>query len=290
MHKFLRSIGFTDLKKKDMDLLLQQIAERPEVMKVTTDSEGNEFAELTCEYGPGYGIMVRGIYDEGDNFQPEYYFPYLEATKVSTEEYIEIEKHADRESYAGVCDELHLGVTMVFYLQNVADFLAEKRLFKSKNTRRGAKLAALSTEGKIILPIVERDRNKHADDAKRTEHNKLIAQAREGNEEAIESLTMEDMDTYSILSQRIHNEDVLSIVSSTFMPYGIESDQYSIIGDILNVKRTENTLSNEIVYILSVVCNDIQFDVCINENDLMGEPKIGRRFKGNIWLQGSTLS
>ena len=38
-------------------------------------------------------------------------------------------------------------------------------------------------------------------------------------------------------------------------------------------------------YILQY-CNDMQFDVCINKNDMLGEPKIGRRFKGIIWLQG----
>ena len=45
---------------------------------------------------------------------------------------------------------------------------------------------------------------------------------------AIENLTLEDIDTYSMLSRRIANEDILSIVDSYFMPYGIESDQYSI--------------------------------------------------------------
>jgi hypothetical protein len=33
-------------------------------------------------------------------------------------------------------------------------------------------------------------------------------------------------------------------------------------------------------------CNDLNFDICINEKDLMGSPEIGRRFKGTIWLQG----
>lgn len=37
---------------------------------------------------------------------------------------------------------------------------------------------------------------------------------------------------------------------------------------------------------MTINCNDLIFDVCINEEDLMGEPKVGRRFKGNIWLQG----
>ena len=29
------------------------------------------------------------------------------------------------------------------------------------------------------------------------------------------------------------------------------------------------------------------FDVCINSEDLMGEPAVGRRFKGVIWMQGN---
>ena len=46
MHKFLRAIGFSDITKKDLDILIEEIKERPELMKVTTDSEGNEFGEF----------------------------------------------------------------------------------------------------------------------------------------------------------------------------------------------------------------------------------------------------
>ena len=35
--------------------------------------------------------------------------------------------------------------------------------------------------------------------------------------------------------------------------------------------------------------NDMNMDVCINEQDLVGEPAEGRRFKGSIWLQGAVL-
>ena len=34
----------------------------------------------------------------------------------------------------------------------------------------------------------------------------------------MESLTMEDMDTYSMISQRIVTDDILTIVDSYFMP------------------------------------------------------------------------
>ena len=42
MHKFLRAIGFSDITKKDLEILIEGIKEKPEIMKVTTDSEGNE--------------------------------------------------------------------------------------------------------------------------------------------------------------------------------------------------------------------------------------------------------
>ena len=85
-------------------------------------------------------------------------------------------------------------------------------------------------------------------DQRYTERNKLIAQAREGDEEAIENLTIEDMDMYSLLSKRIAKEDILSIVTSYFMPYGIESDEYSILGDILDCTKEKNSLTNEEMY------------------------------------------
>ena len=114
-----------------------------------------------------------------------------------------------------------------------------------------------------------------------------MAQAREGSEEAIESLTLEDMDTYSMLSKRIVREDVFSIVHSSFMPYGIESDQYSILAEIKEVEEIINPLTEEMIYAMEVECNGLEFRVVINKNDLLGEPAVGRRFKGSIWMQGT---
>mgnify|MGYP002237939033 CR=1 FL=1 len=80
---------------------------------------------------------------------------------------------------------------------------------------------------------------------KMTGTNQLIAQAREGDEDAIESLTLEDMDTYALLSQRVMKEDIFSIVKSTFMPFGIESDQYTVLGEIIDCVTMENKLTHE---------------------------------------------
>lgn len=287
MHKFLKSIGFSSIDKKELKNIIDEIIEHPEIMKITKDSEENEFAELSRTYGNNIGITVRGSYDEEDMFHVDYYFPYVLGEEVSTQEQIDIEKHAEKESYAGVCDEMRLGITLIFYLQNVADFLSEHRRNIHVKNLYGAMLSGLSVEGKVILPIYQKVTEKQTANYKREKRNRLIAEAREGNEEAIENLTLEDMDIYSMISKRIKKEDVLSIVNSSFMPYGIESDHYSVLGDILEVEKIKNSYTNEKIYSMKIQCNDIIFNIVINENDLLGEPAIGRRFKGSIWMQGT---
>ena len=153
--------------------------------------------------------------------------------------------------------------------------------------KSGVILSALSTEGKILFPICKDEKKHEQLEKQRMERNSLIAAARSGDEDAIENLTLEDIDTYSLLSRRITREDILSIVENYFMPYGIESDQYSILGEIMDCKLLQNEYTGENVYALELMCNDIPFSVCINQKDLLGEPAIGRRFKGTIWLQGS---
>ena len=287
MHKFLRAVGFSKIRKRDLELITEEIIKHPELMKVTKDTEGNEFAEFSKSFGENIGIIVRGNYDENEEFHMEYYFPYAIGTDISTYEQVDIEKHAEKESFAGVCDEMRVGVTLIFYLQNVAGFLSEHRKNIHVKNLYGAILSALSVEGKILLPIEQKNAERTQANHKKEKRSQLLAEAREGNEEAIESLTMEDMDTYTSLSKRITKEDVFSIVSSSFMPYGIECDQYSIVAEILELDEIKNSLTNEKIYFMKVDCNDIIFNVTINQNDLLGEPAVGRRFKGNIWMQGT---
>lgn len=287
MHKFLRSIGFSEIRKNDLKIILEEVIERPTSVKMTKDSEGNEFAEFTKEFADGMGIIVRGSYDEEDVFEMSYYVPYVLGSEVTTGEQIDMEKHAEKESYAGVCDDVRLGVTLIFYIQNVADFLSEHRSNIYTKNIRGASLSALSVEGKILLPLQQKKAARQYHTNKNEKRNQLIAQAREGNEEAIEHLTLADMDTYSTISRRVTKEDILSIVDSCFMPYGIESDQYSVLGTITEVNEVCNLFTQEKIYRMRISCNDMEFDLTINEKDLLGEPVIGRRFKGNVWMQGT---
>ena len=84
----------------------------------------------------------------------------------------------------------------------------------------------------------------------------------------------------------MHSEDIFTIVDSSFMPSGFECDCYSIIGNIVESRMYNNDYTGEDIYVMTLECNDIVFDLCINAKDVIGEPTEGRRFKGRIWLQG----
>ncbi|MDD6037234.1 MAG: DUF3881 family protein [bacterium] len=290
MHSFLRAVGFSEITK-DVDLLpyIKMTIRTPDLRSVYEDKEGNHFVELKKEFGYRIGLAVCGSYQKNDVFHMEYFYPYFIGNQISTQESIEIERHADKNSYAGICDDSRLGITLIYYLQNIGDFMRGSAYSTNKSCCATTMLSALSTNGKIILPIVQTKEVKQSHENRLKNRTNLISAAREGDEEAIESLTMEDIDVYSMLSRRVGQEDLLSIVDTSMMPYGIESDQYAVIGEIQNVERSKNMITGEDVYVLAVNSKDILYDICINEKDLMGEPKVGRRFKGTIWMQGRVV-
>ena len=285
MHSFLRSVGFSEITK-DTEIypFLQMTIDAPDMRSSYEKPDGEIFVELKKEFGYRTGLAVCGSYLE-DRFQVEYFYPYFRGSYESTQEEIEIERHADKNSYAAICDDMRMGITLIYYLQNISEF------FKHTNGQLVSKtgtsvLSALSTEGKIILPLEQYDESRKKHIRRLQKRSNLISAAKDGDEEAIENLTVEDMDIYSMLSRRVTTEDLLTIVESSIMPYGVESDQYAVIGEILDMSHSKNMVTGENMVIMTVNSKDMIYDICINEKDLLGEPQIGRRFKGKIWMQG----
>lgn len=297
MHRYLRAIGFSGIKKREelralidevvrIGLSENRIEDYLSTRDITVDEEDRTYAELSLDFVHGAGICIRGEFDEDGRFLYEYYFPYVRGENVSSTEDVTVERHAEKESFAGVCDDVKVGVTLIFYLQNIIPYKRLRALKQLPIQGTSLILSALCVDGTIMMPI-----NKNESDKKRikkaaSERNQLIAQARMGDEDAIESLTLDDMDTYTIISRKIHKTDVFSLVDTYFMPYGVECDQYSILGEIVDFHTDKNRISGEDVIFMTVECNELMLKICINREDLYGEAAVGRRFKGIIWLQG----
>ena len=287
MHKYMRAIGFSKLiARREQQELIAEVIESANHCSYTSGSDETMLAEYCEDFAENMGIAVCGTYDEEDRFTFDYFYPYLRGRDVSSYEDVSVERHAEKESYAGICDDIKVGVSLIFYLQNIIPYVKAQnmQLLPIKGTT--LTLSGLSIKGNIILPIVKNEREVQKVKKASINRNQLIAAARQGDEDAIESLTLEDMDTYTSISRKILKEDVFSLVDTYFMPYGVECDQYSILGEILDYTITTNKITGEKIYLMKVSCNDLQFDICINSLDLYGEPEVGRRFKGVIWMQG----
>lgn len=287
MHKFLRAVGFSQYtEKKQVQKLIRDIIIHADERSYTTVGKKTLVAEFDRNFAEDIGIAVCGEFDEDDTYSFDYYLPYLRSDLVSTAEDISIERHAAKESYAGICDDPKVGVSLIFYLQNMISYLKLQGEGKIPAKGTSLNLSALSCQGTIMMPIqkTEWQKKKIAKDA--VQRNRLIQAARGGDEEAMESLTLEDMDTYTSISRKIQKTDIFSLVDTYFMPYGVECDQYSVLGEITDMKLVTNGLTGEKVHILTLCCNDLNLKVAINSIDLLGEPAVGRRFKGSVWLQG----
>ena len=287
MHDYLRSIGFSQIRAKTQeDELLQDVLLEPTHRDLVRISEDVTLAEFRKEYGPYFGIALRGEFDRNNQFRVQHYIPYLTGSGVTLHETVEIEKHSNMDAYAGICEDIRIGTTLIFHLQNVIPFIkthvGPERPFPQKDVT----LTGLAREGTVLLPVQKTELQVQAVREQSAQRRRLIAAAREGDEDAIESLTLEDIDLYTALSNRIRHEDILSIVDTTFMPSGIESDEYYVIGEIEHVSSAQNRLTGETVYQMRICARDMSLDICVRADDLYGEPKKGRRFKGEICLQG----
>lgn len=288
MHAYLRAVGFKQIiSKKRLKELLYEVIENPDDQKlISLGGLGGNVVELKKSFADSMGLLVHGYYEDDGSFQLEYYVPYLEGNPQPVEDDITITRHVSRESFAGVCEDMRIGATLIYYLENGMDYLDKAINQKLSYYHGKVYLSGLSTTGTILLPVSKNEQQRERGRIASLNRKKLISDARRGDETAIENLTVEDLNTYTSISRRIHKEDVFTIVDSSFMPYGVECDQYSIIGEILDVRSCVNHYSGEKVYTLLLDCNDLQMSVGINADDLTGEPETGRRFKGAVWLQG----
>lgn len=264
-----------------LDELEKSAVERRRI-QIEPDSN---LCEIRVEVAPGMGIVMAGETDEDGIFRREYYYPYLMADDVSSEVECSIQRHAEKETFAGLLDEARVGISLIFYLDNGFEYM-ERRMDQASLKVKSVKLTGLSEEGKILLPLHKTRKQIEKAQVAAKDRSSLLEAARNGDEDAMETLTIEDIDMYSQISRRVMKEDIYSIVDSSFMPSGIECDHYMVIGEIVGVKEKINRISEEMVYDLTLNCNDMVFHVGISKRNLLGEPVVGRRFKGQIWMQG----
>ena len=287
MHQYLDAIGFHNVKtKKQLYEILTQVETSFTQHELISQEEGIDFCEYKKEYAPGIGISACGDIDLDECFKRQYYFPYFIGTGVTSYADVTMEKRIDRDAYVGICEDIKIAISLIFHLQNMAEYMKERQMSKTTVKYSSVTLAGLCKKGTVLLPVQKDAMQQRQQQEEVQNRMMLLSAAKRGDPEAIESLTLDDIDTYSKVSRRLVTEDIFSIVDTYIMPYGVECDSYSILGTIQEFHAVENEMSGEEITIMRMEVNGLTFDVCAPSAQIMGEPAPGRRFKGNIWLQG----
>ena len=287
MHQYLKAIGFDNIRtRKDLIQLLDDVKNNFTHQTIVSYRPEEDFCEYQKEYGQCIGITMCGELDERENFDQAYYFPYFEGSGITTYAEIVVERKIEKEQYVGMCEDSKIGISLIFTLQNGIEYMREYQAGFISGLTTSVTFSGLALSGTILLPVIKNEQQMKNEKAAADNRMMLLSAARNGDQTAIETLTLDDIDTYSKVSRRLAKEDVFSIVETYFIHYGVECDLYSIMGEILAVRERQNTATGARLYQMKLNVNELQFDVCVPADSVMGEPEIGRRFKGTIWLQG----
>ena len=287
MHQYLKAIGFKKAKsKKDIIDLLKEVETSFTHKVLVSHNEETKYCEFQKLFGDNIGITICGEMDEEETFEMEYYFPYFQGSHATMCAEIIIERRIDKEQYVGIYEDSAVGISLIFTIGNGIESIEECQLGVTSKVPVNVTFSGLAISGKILLPVKKSSEQKWMEQRESDNRKYLINLARNGDSQAMETLTLEDMEMYSKVSKRLITEDVFSIVDSYFMPHGVECDVYSILGEILEVDKIQNHATQEELYRMTLDVNELVFDICVPVSEVMGEPKAGRRFKGDIWLQG----
>ena len=157
MHRFLRAVGFSNITtKQDMDKLLGITMDKPSVSKQILSKDGRKITELSREFAHNTGLTVRGEYDKLGFFHVDHYFPYCYSSLITMRTEVTINRRVDTSAFTGMCDDIRMAVSVIFYLQNSVDYI---KLNFTDNTPHRANLAlsGLSLTGRILLGIEKTD-------------------------------------------------------------------------------------------------------------------------------------
>lgn len=157
MHNFLKTIGFSKIQT---DMQLEPLLERAVNDKYRTliinGNEGSVIEQYQLPVAPSMGIAVVGERTPDGVFHRNYYFPYMRSYDGTLTEAGSVERHLEKETYAGVLEDFKSGITLIFYITNSVQ-LRELQKMEMRVKARQAFLTGLACEGKILLPIEKKE-------------------------------------------------------------------------------------------------------------------------------------
>lgn len=283
---YIKALGFSQYDSKEKaEELVTQIIGSPTNRYISNDNDDITKVEYYKSYGKDFGLIVRGEIDDNQELIVRTVLPYAKGRSLMDTHEVDIAENGDAFNYSGYCEERKSGTPVSFFLQNLIDYHEIEEEDEDVYIN-GVKLSLFAVEGTVILPIEKDEDDQNYDIAEQMIREELLNQARDGNEDAIDALEEEAIEATKILRERLKKEDLLTILEGFFIPLGDDEDIYSVLGTIMEAKKLVNRITREQVWRIKLTCMNMVFDIYINEEDLIGKPMKGMRFKGTSWVHG----
>ena len=210
MHEFLRSIGFKSFRtKKQLNELTDWVIEKPDQLSVVSVNAEQNLAVAEREIPGHAGVSVVGEIDERGVLVPEYYFPFISSTFISSNAQLSYEKQAAKDSYIGMCEDYRMGMALIFTVRNLIDIVRNETGALLGKPFNEVALSMLCSDGTILLPILETEKVLDTRDGKTELERKLLSEASKGDPDALDKLTRQEMMRYKI--EELYKEQIAGL-------------------------------------------------------------------------------
>ncbi len=290
MLSYLRAVGYKPVNNKPdfnpyEDIVEFAIGHADRIRKILLD-DGRIFGEIYSSVTKETGILVFGEYDNQDRFIFIGFVPFVKNEIPSIRNFVSVRYDEEDNIYIGTSMDLHYGGMVQYQFSSLLSFY-DKRLVENLRYHATVFLSALSIEGKIILGLHNENSGiSYIGHNSMLEREELLFRVAKNEEEAFQLINKEKADSIEIFKKRLKKDDLYSIIESSMVLCEEQKITYLILGTIINWRKFHSEITGEQIFKFLVACNNIIMSVCINENDLIGVPAIGRRFKGTVCMQG----
>ena len=114
MHKYLRAVGFSEyVKKSQVDDFFKENLKDENLISTYITQDMRLCGQYNLPVCNGAGISVIGEQEKDRLALIDFYYPYLKGYDYTLIQECTIEKHSDKESYAGIIDDYRLGISLI---------------------------------------------------------------------------------------------------------------------------------------------------------------------------------
>ena len=105
------------------------------------------------------------------------YYPYFYGTGITTYADVTVERTKDQQSYIGICEDVKIGVTLMFRICRIyMEYLKKKWHPQEPGGYDSITLSGLCNEGKILLPVMKDEVTETSSKSEDVHNRMMLAQ------------------------------------------------------------------------------------------------------------------